>query len=1579
MKKSKRLLALILSVLMVLTSLPVVAFTAFAADVDDVNTAMRNYEAKMDGTIYKNMGAAYEAYVNCQKALDAYNYGGSAYSGALAGKADALNNAVTAMTAETWSYSGITSVTPSFYEDSSGNEAKYAEKGIANLLASPQTTDTGSNKKVINENDVELEVWYANNTVMLLDGKATPAMPVLGMAKKSTRSGRYIYAIYPSVSTSDSSEHANFKMKGKWNASKCADSTTHNWVWTIDKVSGTPSGNAGTFTTSSDRLTLDRTWNGKYYWAPLANVMQFTGSIAEGSKAYTLDWYALTGDNPSDNHYFNHPANVYVVNYEKLLTKMEDVKSRIKNVQTKNYTQGGMQALLNGFDLATAFNVQGYDYTGNPATAVQQAGAAIDAAYNALNSAVDTANEAGYQNVREAMDTELVKTRYNGGLNGWTDESWARFEIAYNAAKAMMVAPYDGGSYSATNGVAVADELLKSCDALELKEKNKVDTTALVNAINKFKALQNIFTQESFDASLAVVDNAITTVWGSAEHYGMDYYAPVDDDANVGKQLVADQTAAVEQAIRDLRISADTIVTTASGNYSLNQVIALTKSDSDKYWNWVDFTNAVDAAKQYRNTLTLTEFTDFDTQYAAYTAEVEKVLKAYNELEYGLMDIPDNTVYGNNSVTTMTAMSADDHGAQSIAPTYTNHAVVIKTTHDTSNVTFGKFSIDHMTNVTNKEGNVKGQNLGIDSISINATAPAVSSNDRANFLTIASGTGDKLVPGNMGAEKNTTYPGVLSYNGFTVSNLHLTGFSSNWNSSQYITDASGNRITDRAQAMAYNLDSILGTTDGSAKDSSSVVNGVVFNHSSSGDAHIYIDGDFSATVKPSDAVANLAVNTTPRMGASLILNTNFGAVTNHAMRNMYFYSARCWFTSASNNEKINTIVEVVDISYLKDLIELCNTEYAPYASKYTPESFAAFSTALKDAQAAYHYQDHTAQEFVNYAKDKYTALWNAKEALEPAQYTVTFNYKNADGTDAVVSIPAEYGQTIADIRDQINAIVVPDYTADGMTYTFKSWSPALVDATEILGNLVYTAAYDSFSSVDWTAYDIAQTQLINDLTNGKYTKAGLLEIQTDTNDLFYFTATAEEKGKVTADKQDAVNAEAAKLAEIDAKLAKMIADTSVYDALLKTIDTLNADAYDTAKVQAVVSSTEASTDVIIGGVAYKGWDVEFFNTAVATAMNENAYKYTVIIYDINGNAYYVAQDGTTLVAAEVDSSDNVIEPADAGHFKYGDVVTATNPVTPGNVCTFDVNVLAHNTDTPSINKYACSSTEYQFNVRGNTEISTNAGETTDYKISFIDGRNNKLVYTYYSATASFRRGLNSVITQNIPSVPFYSIEYLTNKATGAMIGLSASTTLTDKETVFIINYGAREQTQGYSIILLDGAGNTLYNGTHNWNDKVTLTAANDAAGMVDDNGNVVAYGSEYSFYACQSITLHTTDTVDGNVHVSVAAPVTANGKVYFTGSFAKEGFDRYNNNTVKGYGVVIDTRGRNENVTLKDVNKANGVFNLAASSLTCGNQFTLYTGAPSNSTLVYYRAYVIYEINGVEIIEYSNIIQTTIG
>lgn len=98
-KLSKRILSILLAALMVVTSVPLMAFAAtIDADVDAVDPAvqevldaMEKYEQKMDGTIYKNISAAYNAYVDAQKALDAYIYGGD--KNVIAGKAKALADA----------------------------------------------------------------------------------------------------------------------------------------------------------------------------------------------------------------------------------------------------------------------------------------------------------------------------------------------------------------------------------------------------------------------------------------------------------------------------------------------------------------------------------------------------------------------------------------------------------------------------------------------------------------------------------------------------------------------------------------------------------------------------------------------------------------------------------------------------------------------------------------------------------------------------------------------------------------------------------------------------------------------------------------------------------------------------------------------------------------------------------------------------------------------------------------------------------------------------------------------------------------------------------------------------------------------------------------------------------------------------------------------------------------------------------------------------------------------------------------------------------------------------------------------
>ena len=83
----KKILAAFLAAMMVVTSVPFSAITAFAANgyvdvatdakVQAVETAMKNFQSVLaEDKSYSNVGPAYAAYVACQQGLDAYIYGG---------------------------------------------------------------------------------------------------------------------------------------------------------------------------------------------------------------------------------------------------------------------------------------------------------------------------------------------------------------------------------------------------------------------------------------------------------------------------------------------------------------------------------------------------------------------------------------------------------------------------------------------------------------------------------------------------------------------------------------------------------------------------------------------------------------------------------------------------------------------------------------------------------------------------------------------------------------------------------------------------------------------------------------------------------------------------------------------------------------------------------------------------------------------------------------------------------------------------------------------------------------------------------------------------------------------------------------------------------------------------------------------------------------------------------------------------------------------------------------------------------------------------------------------------------------
>lgn len=1579
--KSKRFLAMLLSVLMVLTSLPIAAFTAFGAAaatedpaVTEVKTAMQKYEQKLDnGTVYTNMSAAYQAYVDCQKALDAYQYGTTKnddgsyqndFTGALSGKADALNNAVNNMS-EFVPYTGTAHGT--FPNDANNaSEAEYAENYKNILYSAPVTRDPvyyAENQAVtdpwrtwilgtLKATTADTSIFMSTDTVMLYDGITNPQTGVMmGTHENDTPGGNFnnLAWYYCFVGTGQGLSMVNDNWSGTDAASR-DNMWNLNYQWTIRQIS---SSKTGACAGSKVVTQYENGVSGKV----TANAIQFNRDFS--TLFYTINnpsfEYRIGLSDRSDQKEYTAQASntvIRVLNYKMIKEAIDAQKGYLPNVE--NYKQGGLATVMQGFDQATT-DPNSFFAAGN---GWQDAQTHYQTAINNLKAAA-TQDSEQYKLVRDAMVSAIVNT-YNNGTNGWTLESWANFKAAYETAANAMSAPYTTGSYVAIDGQKIADDLIAAYAALE-SNKAYADTTAIMAVIQTFRTWENIFTADTYAFTAKYVDDAVIAIWGAEENFGIKTMGP--EDTPEGNKLVADQLTLVNDAINHLRISPDAQISTSHGKYSLNRALAIVVDNPSQYFNYSEFTTAVENGNTYKSTLPVTEFTDYTTQYNRYVEEVTKIVDAYYNLAFAFTDIPDGTVVQNSGFTKTQPMVASDNGKQSIAFGYTNSAVLIRTTHEAKSMPYGKFSITFGTNIsasnnTDKNNN-KNTNNGLDSITLNATQQPISDNFLQARETGNTALTDRKVPKELSEEQKAAYPGLLEYNGFSVSNLRYTGKSANCDPLYYITDNDGNKVaTTDEQARTIDLDPILGKTDGT--NNGNVVKGSVYAYSSnSGFAYTYIDGDLNVNVEPSPAV-ELTRQTQPSSKNYRLTGNYIGAVTSYTCRNLVYCAGRCWFTTQTAGDAMDTSVAVVDLSYLIDLVKICD-QIVPLKSKYTAESFAKFEQALYDAKSPYDYSKQSAGNIASEGSSRYVKLWSAYQNLVERPQILTFNYMDENGQPTSSTVEIAYNANIATVRSEIDAIVVPNYSLNGTSYTFKGWDPAVNNATVVTSDTVFTATYDSFATAYWGNYNASKDTLLNTLANGKFSAEGLNEVKAQVEELQYFLYTDNQKLMVSAANQTAIDAEKAAMDAINAKLAEIALDSSTYDAIVKTIDTLNADAYDVATVASIVESTPAGTPVTIAGVEYTGWDFDNFVKVVIEAMNSNAYEYTVTVMDVDENEYFLMADGSYTDVPDL-----------AAKFHYGDVVNAVNPIDAAQECSWTISIIAQLTSTETTEKYVATATNYQFNVRGATTLKTSANEDPDsyHTISFIDSRTNTLISSMtvaHNGTARMRNAL-------LPTIPFYEVKNFTNRATGATVTKTGSITKVTTDINLTVNYAPVEEVTGYNIILLDVNGTEIHNAQYNWNQKVNLSATG-AAGMIDTaTGKLVAYGSDYSFYACQSITLQAVSSTDGKAAVSVVDPVISNSKMYLTGSFALP-----ENATVKGYGIVMDTYGNHSDLTLKDVDMNNFVFNMASSKLTCGNQFTVYTGSDSAiGRHITYRAYVIYEMNGTELIEYSNVKDLTV-
>ena len=699
----------------------------------------------------------------------------------------------------------------------------------------------------------------------------------------------------------------------------------------------------------------------------------------------------------------------------------------------------------------------------------------------------------------------------------------------------------------------------------------------------------------------------------------------------------------------------------------------------------------------------------------------------------------------------------------------------------------------------------------------------------------------------------------------------------------------------------------------------------------------------------------------------------------------YNCTYRVKYQSRAGNDPYDAVVEmympikvtVADKSSIRPYFEEYTAE-GKDSRCYTAEAWEAYRTALNESEYYLgNYEDISTTEGNTLAATLYDAYSNLANNFN-TDYTV---HDNTESVVAPTCTEQGYTQytcsrcgyvTKANYTDPAGHTYVYTSNRDGSTHTITCAVGDLDASTancidENADNICDLCNQQLYTPANFAAYDQAKAAIENAMATNNYTTASLNEAKAVIEAMTYFNYTAEQKA-VTPDSQQAeIDAEAAAIATAQNNL--VIADTSVYDALMKTVDTLNADAYNIEAVTAAKETAVTTETVTIAGVEYTGYSYDAAITEITTVMNTNQYEYTVAVYDFDGNLYYLTNDGS-YVEGDWDDNGDPVAPAEAGRFHYGDYVTAANPVDPSAACTWSCEVIAKYTNTLSTTKYMCNDTAYQFNVRGDTSLYTSAGAASNYcKVTFINGVTNNVVYSEYVSK-------NSTYTLSavpLPTIPFYTVTNFTNAATGASVAKTSRPKIT-ANTTYIINYAV--SSAAYTINLKDASGADVegYPVTTEYNQLITFDVPGAVAFVDTDTDTVIAYGSTYSFYACQNLNVQAVTSVDEDVYVSVARPIISNSKATFIGSYAAP-----SNAKVESYGIVMDVAGTTSNLSLADVDGNNYVYNLSASRVTCGNQFVI--NIPLNSsagTQVKYVAYTIYTIDDVKYISYSPIIDATL-